>query len=205
VARAAATYKRTKADNADDSLRRAGGRKERVLSNESPFEMLERALRNGTHAESKPHYCHKCRDWCDGIYFRTLDGMDLCKKHAPAPESAEAKIERAEYAKATRPDAVKRYQPNIEDVLILWASEHFPDAFRAYSARDDFDWECKVLASIVRRRAASDPGWLVRLAQSYLAPQLKMIAPHVVRAGPYPLDERQSFADWVDSVRACPV
>lgn len=165
------------------------------------------ALANGTFAPEKQYVCHGCRQWVDGLYFRTLDGLDLCRACAPqtdAPKPLEA-IASARVDREQRNGGIRRYRPNIEDLLIVWASEHFREAFEAYAQRDEWEWECKVLAAIVRKRAAADSDWVVRLARSPLWRELLELAPYVVRAGGYPLAAGQTFADWVEEVRACPV
>jgi hypothetical protein len=60
---------------------------------------------------------------------------------------------------------VKPYVPNLEDYLLAWARVHLRKAAEAWAARDDDEeWENRVLASIVRARAAADVRWLFRVS-----------------------------------------
>lgn len=100
----------------------------------------------------------------------------------------------------------------LADRLALWAAKHAPAAFAALAASDAPEWEARVLANVVRARAALADGraWLECVAcDDAYGPELRRLAPHVKRAGGYPIDPAggMTFAEWVDAIRAlngCP-
>lgn len=97
----------------------------------------------------------------------------------------------------------RRYVPNLEDHLLAWARVHLRKAWEAWAARDEDEWENRVLGSIVRARAAADPRWLFRVAEHpTLGPQLADLGPWVVAAAGYPVaGSGMTFEAWVNEVR----
>lgn len=158
--------------------------------------IIARERAAGGHTDEPRLLCLKCRNWCDGIWYGKEGIPEMCgtcwREFAKANDIRPQRVRYAT-AKSFRP-----YVPTMADVLLMWANGHAPDAGLAYFERPgDAVWEARVLANIVRRRAAVEPRWLLYFATGPHAAALARLGPYVGRAGGYPLTRDVDFATWV--------
>lgn len=182
--------------------------------------ILAQAIQDGTHSTGSagrflctvryPYHA------CDGIHFTETGGgqgvagrKDYClkcyeeMKPKADPDALESGDAAAPYIRPEPPPRRRRGAiPTLDDILGLWASVHYREAFEAYAREDNWEWEARVLAAIVRRRADLDPAWLFKLVLSRFWEDVILLAPYIKRAAGYPIDpQRMTFAQWVREVR----
>ena len=152
--------------------------------------------------------CLRCREWCDGIYYGSEGLPDMCEacyrkmmEASVASAGAAAAMSQGYIRERRRPRRV--YVPTLEDELLVWASVHHRAAFEAFGhKKNDREWEDRILANIFRARAAKEgAAWVVAMAEGVYGDEVLRIAPHVVRAGGYPLAREQGFDEWVVAVQ----
>ena len=166
---------------------------------------VTRAIAEGRHSDRQEHLCQRCRNWCDGIWYgnKTYGIPDMCKRCYEDSGAAQMvlPIDPSITREYIKPVEVRPYQPTLAEHLLLWASEHYRDAFEAYSQRNDPIWERRVLAAIVRSRAAKERGWITWVPLTRWADELASLGEYVKRAGGYPMVAGMTFAEWVNVIR----
>ena len=179
--------------------------------------ILAQAIKDGTHSTDLTNrFICNVRvpsHYCDGIYFTESGGgqgvagrKNYCLKcYEELKPGADLDDVSAPAAYIREEPATRRPRgaiPTLDDLLCLWASVHYREAFEAYAREDSWEWESRVLAAIVRRRASLDPAWLFRLILSRFWEDLIALAPYIKQAAGYPIDpQRMTFAQWVREVR----
>lgn len=179
------------------------------------YEMLEEAIKEGRHSDKVSAVCSSCRQVVDGLYFAEKSGgmgsqsAQLCKKcwkekyggkEVIDPDTGEIINHQKPFF--IQPSKPKIYKPTFDEKLLLWAKDHMPAAFEAFSYGSDRKWEVEVLASIYRERARLDPAWHLWVVVSDNAKAIYRMAGAIVRAGGYPINLRQTYADWMYDIRA---
>lgn len=184
--------------------------------------LIADAIAGGSHAPPGPEsfFCTVGRHACDGIYFSESSGgqgvagtAHYClqcyrAKYGGGGETAKKKIvvpptRVEEFRRAINPRRRDwRFVPTLEDALLHWAAANLPRAARAWGARDDRQWEQRVLASIFRERAAREPGWHHFVVRSRHVADVLRLAPFIgaVDLPSVPAPEVMPYAEWAREI-----
>lgn len=177
-----------------------------------------RAVREGRHTSGPEgrknrFVCTFGDHLCDGIVFSAVGGgggVAGTKHYCQAcfdkfrPDGIETDLDAIGISTQYIRGREKPKPPPLafDEYLILWACRHYGEASLAYHDRGDWEWRARVMAAIIRRRAATDSNWVVRLATSRYWGEFWDVSRFVVQAGGYPIEpQRMTLAQWIINIR----
>lgn len=161
-------------------------------------QLIAAAIADGTHSTAIRKLCLVCREWCDGIYGDLAYGggggigasKACCKACWEKAHPPGEQVVRAQFIKPTR-----RYEPTLEDILLLWAQKHLPAAFTGIAQPStDRQWWDKCLAAIFRAWADNrSEDWMDAVLVTFTG-DVRRLAPLIVRAGGW-----RFTSQWIDA------